>query len=347
MRWVWHTAAVAGDAAMHRLPACLARSRSHTPAPHATDPRSATKQLLSLDTPYLEAYLIRAGGLLGAAAGGAAVGPLSASQVRRVAAGGRGTWQAAAFAGVAARHGGSAHRNTARVPAASRCSSRARPPTNPPTAAGGARRGAGPLLHLAPRVRQGGAGGRWGRSHHASLLLRNGCGCECGCECACGKAACHRFAAAGRLTRPAPLPPRHSPLHTPPPAGLRAAGRPRLRPRRAGGVAAAARGGVSSGGAAGGWPRAAFRRLANNLKAAALRCRRALSVRPRPRRPTIHLLPACLCLSTGQVLRRRRAAGSPRGQGGGGAPAGSPGRRARRGRCGGGWRRVGAWWAHG
>ncbi|KAL4426022.1 hypothetical protein ABPG75_010038 [Micractinium tetrahymenae] len=44
---------------------------------------SAVKELLSLDTPYLEAYLIRAGGLLGAASG-ASVGPLSASQVAHV-----------------------------------------------------------------------------------------------------------------------------------------------------------------------------------------------------------------------------------------------------------------------
>ncbi|PSC67210.1 nuclear pore complex NUP155 [Micractinium conductrix] len=41
---------------------------------------SAIKELLSLDTPHLEAYLIRAGGLLGATPG-ASVGPLSASQV--------------------------------------------------------------------------------------------------------------------------------------------------------------------------------------------------------------------------------------------------------------------------
>ncbi|EFN51092.1 hypothetical protein CHLNCDRAFT_141404 [Chlorella variabilis] len=43
----------------------------------------AVKELLSLDTPYLEAYLIRGGGLLGAAPG-ASVGPLSAGQVAHV-----------------------------------------------------------------------------------------------------------------------------------------------------------------------------------------------------------------------------------------------------------------------
>ncbi|PRW05942.1 nuclear pore complex Nup155 isoform B [Chlorella sorokiniana] len=43
----------------------------------------AVKELLALDTPYLEGYLVRAGGLLGAASG-AAVGPLSASQVAHV-----------------------------------------------------------------------------------------------------------------------------------------------------------------------------------------------------------------------------------------------------------------------
>ena len=41
------------------------------------------KELLSLDTPHLESYLIRAGGLLGAATG-ASVGPLSPSQVAHV-----------------------------------------------------------------------------------------------------------------------------------------------------------------------------------------------------------------------------------------------------------------------
>ncbi|KAI3427442.1 hypothetical protein D9Q98_010357 [Chlorella vulgaris] len=43
----------------------------------------AVKELLALDTPHLEPYLIRAGGLVGAAPG-AAVGPLSGSQVAHV-----------------------------------------------------------------------------------------------------------------------------------------------------------------------------------------------------------------------------------------------------------------------
>lgn len=56
------------------------RDRLHWPACHHY---RAVKELLSLDTPYLEAYLIRGGGLLGAAPG-ASVGPLSAGQVAHV-----------------------------------------------------------------------------------------------------------------------------------------------------------------------------------------------------------------------------------------------------------------------
>jgi hypothetical protein len=66
-----------GPARLPRLRACHARVLTGLPCRAV---RRAVKELLQLDTPHLEPYLVRAGGLLGAAPG-ATVGALSAVEV--------------------------------------------------------------------------------------------------------------------------------------------------------------------------------------------------------------------------------------------------------------------------